>query len=168
MMEELRKKLTIPNSRLESINRLLLDPDSRVINDFLQVVARYGTPEEINRQAAEARQPDNLRRKLSKTKPEYLADLDWLIRQRDAGAFIGVDEYRHNVLGNQAKEMFFDDDLAVTLEVSACQYFPWLMAAARRAIERRELMPGRFIRVRKMREQEADGDLPAFAAAMTL
>jgi len=30
------------------------------------------------------------------------------------------------------------------------------------------LMPGRFIRVRKMKEQEADGDLPAFAAAMQI
>jgi hypothetical protein len=29
-------------------------------------------------------------------------------------------------------------------------------------------MPGRFIRVRKMKEQEADGDLPAFAAAMDI
>ena len=51
MIQELRKKLIIPNSRLESINRVLLDPDSRVINDFLEVVARYGTPEKINRQA---------------------------------------------------------------------------------------------------------------------
>jgi hypothetical protein len=29
-------------------------------------------------------------------------------------------------------------------------------------------MPGRFIRVRKMKEQEADGDLPAFAAVMQI
>ena len=29
-------------------------------------------------------------------------------------------------------------------------------------------MPGRFIRVRKMKEQEEDGDLPAFAAAMEI
>lgn len=29
-------------------------------------------------------------------------------------------------------------------------------------------MPGRFIRVRKMKEQEMDGDLPAFAAAMQI
>jgi hypothetical protein len=42
------------------------------------------------------------------------------------------------------------------------------MTVARRAIERRDLLPGRFIRVRNMREQEADGDLPAFAAAMAI
>ncbi len=29
-------------------------------------------------------------------------------------------------------------------------------------------MPGRFIRVRQMKEQEMDGDLPAFAAAMQI
>jgi hypothetical protein len=56
----------------------------------------------------------------------------------------------------------------VTLEISACQYFDWVIEAARRAISQRSLMPGRFIRVRKMKEQEADGDLPAFAAAMQI
>ncbi len=168
MKQELRKKLFIPNTRLDSINQVLLDPDSRVINDFLEIVARYGTPDDINSRAAEARQLDNLRRQISKTKPEYLADLDWLIQQRDSGAFIGVEEYRQKVVGSRAEEMHFDDDLAVTLEVSACQYFPWLITAARHAIKRRELLPGRFIRVRKMREQEADGDLPAFAAAMSI
>jgi hypothetical protein len=64
--------------------------------------------------------------------------------------------------------MRFTDHGAVTLEISACQYFPWVMLAARRAQERGELMPGRFIRVRKMKEQEEDGDLPATAAAMQI
>ena len=39
---------------------------------------------------------------------------------------------------------------------------------AERAIANQELVPGRFIRVRKMKEQEADGDLAAFAAAMQI
>jgi hypothetical protein len=43
-----------------------------------------------------------------------------------------------------------------------------VILTARRAIEERSLVPGRFIRVRKMKEQEADGDLPAFAAAMQI
>jgi hypothetical protein len=64
--------------------------------------------------------------------------------------------------------MVFNDDCAVTLEISAAQYFPWLIVAAKRAIGRGDLMPGRFIRVRKMKEQESDGDLPAFAAAMEI
>ncbi|MCS7039860.1 MAG: hypothetical protein RMN24_11335, partial [Anaerolineae bacterium] len=54
------------------------------------------------------------------------------------------------------------------LEISAAQYFPWLMTAARRALAEGMLMPGRWIRVRKMKEQEADGDLPAFIAAMEI
>jgi len=34
-----------------------------------------------------------------------------------------------------------------------------LIAEAKRAIEREELMPARYIRVRYMKEQEEDGDL---------
>jgi len=64
--------------------------------------------------------------------------------------------------------MKFTDEFAVTLEISAAQYFPWIIAIANRAIENRSLMPGRFIKVRKMREQENDGDLPAIAAAMQI
>jgi hypothetical protein len=56
----------------------------------------------------------------------------------------------------------------VTLEISACQYFPWLMEIAERAVADGDLVPSRFIRVRNMVEQEADGDLPAFAAAMQI
>ena len=36
------------------------------------------------------------------------------------------------------------------------------------AIDHKTLVPGRFIKVRKMKEQEADGDLPAIAAAMQI
>jgi hypothetical protein len=42
------------------------------------------------------------------------------------------------------------------------------MDIARLARENGKIMPGRFIRVRNMQEQEADGDLPAFAAAMQI
>ncbi len=168
MTPSLRKRLEISPARLADINAILLNPDSQVVNDFLAVVEKYGTPEEINQQAAEARQLPNLLKKVEETKPEYLADLEWLSEQRDKDAFISVSDYRRKVLGKKADSMSFQDDFAVTLEVSACQYFPWVRLAAERAIERGELMPGRVIRVRKMKEQEADGDLPAFAAAMQI
>ena len=71
-------------------------------------------------------------------------------------------------MGDKAEEIDFQDDFAVTLEISACQYFPWVRMIAERALEEGLLMPERFIRVRKMKEQEADGDLPAFAAAMQI
>lgn len=167
-MDDLRQRLAIPPARLEALNALLLAPDVRVMDDFLAVVARYGTPEEINRKAAEARRLSNLLARVKAARPEYLADLEWLQQQRDAGAFISVADYRRKVLGPAADSMTFQDDFAVTLEISAAQYFPWLMTAARRALAEGMLMPGRWIRVRKMKEQEADGDLPAFIAAMEI
>lgn len=168
MNENLLQQLKISPDRLDALNAILLNPDLRVIDDFLGVVARYGTPEEINAKAHAARRLPVLRERVQERNPAYLDDLDWLVEQRDKGAFISIPEYRRKVLGGRAGKMTLDDDMAVTLEISAAQYFPWLKMIAERAIERGELMPGRFIRVRKMKEQEADGDLPAFAAAMDI
>jgi hypothetical protein len=168
MIADLRPRLKIPTDRLNDLNALLLTPDTRVINDLLAVVAKYGTPEEINRRAAAARQLPALLDRVKAAKPDYLADLKWLEEQRDRGAFISVADYRRQVLGERAATMTFNEDYAVTLEVSALQYFPWVIAAAKRAITDRVLMPGRWIKVRQMKEQEADGDLAAIAAAMDI
>jgi len=166
-MKDLREKLKISAAQLEAINVLLLDPDSRVINDFLAVVAKYGSVQEINRKAAEARRLPNLIARLKEIGSPYLKDTEWLTAQRDKNAFISVTDYRRRVLGDKADGMAFKDDLAVTLEISAMQYFPFLIAEAKQAIKKKELMPGRYIRVRKMKEQEADnGDILAVAAAM--
>ncbi|MFL7793800.1 MAG: hypothetical protein AB8I69_16775 [Anaerolineae bacterium] len=168
MSNNLRDRLEVSKEALGEINALLLDPESRVVNDFFAVVAKYGTPEEINRRAQEARKLPNLMARLREIKPAYVADLEWMIEQRDRGVFISIDDYRRKVLGDRADEMAFNQDFAVTLEISALQYFPFLIAEAGQAIEQGELMPGRYIRVRKMREQEADGDLLAVAAAMQI
>jgi hypothetical protein len=169
MTDHLRSKLQISQERLDEVNALLIDPHSRVVNDFLQVVAKYGTVEEINRQARQARDLSSLMGRLKEQGSPYLQDLEWLIQQRDRGAFITIADYRRKVLGDQAAGMTFDDALAVTLEISALQYFPFLIAEARQAIANGELMPGRYIRVRKMKEQEADdGDILAVAAAMQI
>jgi hypothetical protein len=168
MSEDIRQRLAISPDRLDAVNAVLLDPDTRVVNDMLDVVAKYGTPEEINRKAERARDLDHLLERVKASQPEYVQDLEWLRRQRDEGAFISISDYRRKVLGPEADTIEFADDFAVTLEISACQYFPWLIDAAKRAIEQRVLMPGRVIRVRKMKEQEQDGDLPAFVAAMTI
>jgi len=165
---ELRRRLAIPSDRLDALNTMLLDPDARIVNDLLAVVARYGTPGEINREAREAGQLPALLEQVRAVQPDYLADLEWLTEQRDQDAFVSIADYRRGVLGDRADTMTFRDDKAVTLEVSALQYFPWVIAAARRAIADRSLMPGRWIRVRKMKEQEADGDLAAVAAAMKI
>jgi hypothetical protein len=168
MNKDIRQRLKISPDRLDALNGILLDPDMKVIDDFLQIVAKYGTPEEINAKAEAARQLPVLLQRVKETRPEYLADLQWLTEQRENGAFISVADYRRKVLGEAAGRVTFADDFAVTLEISAAQYFPWLKVMVERAIEKGDLVPGRFIRVRKMKEQEADGDLPAFAAAMQI
>ena len=94
--------------------------------------------------------------------------MNWLIEQRDNGAFISVKDYRRKVLGDAADKMKFKDKYAVTLEVSALQYFPWVRVMAEQAIANKTLIPGRFIAVRKMKESEADGDLPAIVAALDI
>ena len=168
MDEKIRQMLSIDASRLEALNTILLDSDMTVINDFLAVVDKYGTPEEINRKAEEASKLGNLLKKVELVKPEYLEDLRWLEKQRDESSFISVTDYRKKVLGEKSTTTDFKDDFAVTLEISACQYFPWIKAIAQKAIDKQLLMPGRFIKVRKMKEQELDGDLPAIAAAMNI
>jgi len=167
-MTDLRKLLAIPHDRLDAINAVLLDPDSRVMNDFLAVVAKYGTLEEINRKHRESRKLENLMKKVSTAAPQHIKDLEWLIEQRDHGMFIPVADYRRKVLGPKADKMKFRDASAVTLEVSALQYFPWIRPMCERAIRDRSLVPGRFIAVRNMKESEADGDLPAIVAALDI
>jgi hypothetical protein len=169
MEDNLRSRLKISPDRLDEINALLLDPNSRVINDLLAVVEKHGSVEEINRRAEEARRLPNLLARLEEAGSPYRADLAWLMEQRDREAFISVADYRRKVLGDRADQMTFKDKFAVTLEISALQYFPWLITQAKQAIAQQELMPGRFIRVRKMKEQEADqGDILAVAAAMQI
>ncbi|MGB5846280.1 MAG: hypothetical protein WBG94_17695 [Anaerolineales bacterium] len=168
MASDLRQKLTIPAQRLEAINSVLLDPDLRLVNDFLAVVEKYGSPDEINRKAIAAGQLGALLQRVKDTQPAYLEDLEWLEQQRKQQAFITIKDYRRKVLGEGAEKVLFNEDFPVTLEVSAAQYFPWIISAAKLAIEQGTLMPGRYIKVRQMKEQEADGDLPAIAAAMQI
>lgn len=168
MTEDLRSRLAIPPDRLEALNALLLDPESRVVTEFLEVVAKYGSPEEINRKAAAAGSLEALTARVRDRTPEFASELDQLTAARDRGAFVRVAEYRRRILGDRADQMAFADASAVTLEVSAAQYFPWLVDCTRRAAADRTLVPGRFIRVRKMKEQEDDGDLAAFAAAVQI
>ncbi len=165
----LRESLRIESSVMEEINRFLLDPDNPVVNALLQVVAKYGTPDEINAKAREARQLSNLFGRLREISSPYVKDLEWFIAEREKRSFISISDFRRKVLGKRVDEISFDEGKAVTLEISALQYFPWLITEARHAIEHQEIMPARYIRVRKMKEQEKDqGDILAVAAAMQI
>jgi len=168
-MSDLRDRLKISEESLKEINDLILDPQNEIINRLLEIVETYGGPEKINRKAQEARKLDNLLAQLKAQNSSYLADLNWLMGERNKGAFVSIDEFRHKTLGPKADPMTFKDELAVTLEISALQFFPWLIAEAKQAIANGELMPGRFIRVRNMAEQVKDnGDTLAVAAAMQI
>ncbi|TET35625.1 MAG: hypothetical protein E3J72_10780 [Planctomycetota bacterium] len=166
MKEDLRKKLKIDAKKLDDLNALLLDPGNPVINGLLEIVEKFGGPEEINRKAAEARKLDNLLARLKEEGSPYLADLEWLTEQRDNKSFVSFKDWQKKITGENAP---VDMDRGVTLEISALQFFPWLIAEAKRSIENGELMPGRYIRVRNMKEQVQDqGDILAIAAAMQI
>lgn len=165
-MNEMRDLLKISPKKLEEINKFLLDPDNRLINDFLDVIKKYGTIDEIRKKGEENGRLESLLGRLKNS--DYRKDLKWLEEQRDNGSFISIEDYRKKILGNNAGNKAFDETFAVTLEISSLQYFPWLIEEARQAIEKREIMPGRYIRVRKMKEQEEDDDLLAVTAAMKI
>ncbi|MFW2367008.1 MAG: hypothetical protein ACN4GW_11365 [Desulforhopalus sp.] len=168
-MSDLRERLKIPVQRLNDINDYLTDPENPLINKLLNLVDKYGGVDEINRKGREAGKFENLLARLKDMGSPYVADVEWLQEQQKNGAFITKDEYRRKLLGDKADTMKFNTENAVTLEISALQFFPWLITEARLAIKKRQLMPGRFIRVRNMKEQEDDmGDILAVAAAMKI
>ncbi len=168
-MADLRKLLKISEGRIDEINRFILDPNNELINKLLRVVEKYGGPEAINRKAKEARKLESLMTRLKEQNSPYLADLEWLTEKRDSGDFISLKDYCTKVSGHSAVDTVFNEKNAVTLEISALQFFPWLITEARQAIKKGELMPGRYIRVRNMKEQVQDsGDTLAIAAAMQI
>lgn len=167
-MSDLRERLRIKDENLRKINDFLLREDNPLVNGLLRIVEKYGGVDEINRKAREARKLENLMARLRAKNSPYVKDLEWLIEQKDKGAFISIPEYRKKILGDKADSMKFDESFAVTLEISACNFFPWFIEEAKKAIAQQDLMPARYIRVRSMKEQVEDDDILAFAAAMQI
>ena len=83
-MTDLRERLIISEERLKEINQFILDPENELINRILELVEKYGGPEEINRKANEAGKLENLLSRLKEEKSPYLSDLQWTIEQRDS------------------------------------------------------------------------------------
>ncbi|MCK4633458.1 hypothetical protein KAT42_01390 [Candidatus Bathyarchaeota archaeon] len=150
---------------LRRINEFILKDDNPLVNGLLEIVERYGSVDEINKKAKEARKLENLMTRLRAENSPYVEDLEWLLKERDKDAFISIPAYRRKILGSKADVTEFDESFAVTLEISACNFFPWINEEAKKAIAQQDLMPGRFIRVRSMKEQLEDGEILAFAAA---
>lgn len=161
--------LAIGQADLEVVNDFITDAGSPIIRDFLAVVEKHGGVEEIEKKAAEAGKLETRLAKLEELNSPYLKDVMWLKEQVESGVFVSVADYRRKVLGEKADSTTFADDYAVTLEISAMQFFPWVIVQAKRAIDNGELMPGRFIRVRAMKEQVQDNaDLVATGAVMNI
>ena len=167
-MSALKDRLRIKEENLKEINDFLLKEDNPIINGLLKIVEKYGGVDEINRKAREARKLETLMERLKRKNSPYVKDLEWLIEQRDRGAFISIPKYRKKILGEKAESMKFNESFAVTLEISACNFFPWLIEEAKKAITQQDLMPSRFIRVRFMKEQVEDDNILAFATAMQI
>jgi DNA-binding phage protein len=167
-MKDIKEKLKISEDNLKEINDFLLKKDNSLINGLLRIVEKYGGVEEINRKARENRKLENLMKRLKKNKSPFVKDLEWLIKQRDKEAFISIPNYRRKILGKKADSMKFNESFSITLEISAFNFFPWLIEEAKRAIVQQDLMPARYIRVRNMKEQVEDDDILAFAAAMQI
>lgn len=161
----MKEMLRIKESLLDQVNSFLTKKENPVVDKLVEIVEKHGGVKKINEAAARNGGLESLMDRLTKKNPEHAESLGWLIEQKERKRFIGIDEYRkiHAAGGSSAG---LDASYGVTLEISALQYFPWLVVEAKRAVERGELMPGRFIRVRFMKEQEADGDLLAVASAM--
>lgn len=165
----MKERLGFDLFAVESVSSYLIDPSNPVVSRLLDIMAPYGTPEEINAKARAAGELDNLLGRLEAEKSPYLSDVLWLKERRDSEDFVSLAEYRRSVVGSDLEISEEAQDRAVTLEISALQFFPWLMAEAKQAIEKKEVMPGRFIRVRNMAEQVADqGDILAVAASMKI
>jgi len=168
-MENLYEKLRIPQENLEVINSYLTNPSNTLVKNLLDIINKYGGVEAINQKANEARNLENLIGRLKKQKSPYLKDINWLKEQINKKSFIKIEDYKKEVLGKEYFQTKFNEDFGITLEISALQFFPWLISEAKEAIKQKELMPSRFIRVRNMKESEEDsGDLLAIASAMQI
>jgi hypothetical protein len=156
----------IDETNLKAINQFLTQKDNPMVDGLLEIVGKYGGVDEINSKAKEARRFENLTARLEKKRSPFVKDIEWLMKKRDEGAFVSIPEYRRRILGGKAGSVKFDDSFAVTLEISAFNFFNWLVEEAKRAIAKKDLMPARYVRVRSMKEQVEDDDVIAFAAAM--
>jgi hypothetical protein len=167
-LDDLKRRLGIREENLKEVNDFLLRKDNPLVDGLIKIVEKHGGVDKINRKARESHKFENLMRRLEKKKSPFIKDLEWLIKQRDKEAFISIPDYRRKVLGKKADSMKFDESFAVTLEISAFNFLPWLIEETRRSIAKQDLMPSRYIRVRSMKEQVEDDDVIAFAAAMQI
>jgi len=151
-----RPIMWINNDRLSELNRVLNSKDNVLFEKLYEKVEKHGGVDRINEIALESGFPATTLKKLRDIGSPYYDSLQLLIE-------------KVNSLGFVKRKQGLDEEHAVTLEISALQYFPWFMAQIDRCFSRGEYLPGRFIRVRNMAEQvEDNGDILAISAAMQI
>ena len=100
--DDMRARLRIQAADVEAVNEFLASPDNPFVNSLFDVVDKYGGVEQINRAADEAGKLETRLERLREERSPYLAGVEWLAEQRDAGAFVTLAEYRRGVLGAAA------------------------------------------------------------------
>ncbi len=128
-MSTLRQQLKISDNRLKEINELLTDPANESISRILEIVEKYGGPQEINRKAAAARKFESLMSRLKDENSAYVADIDWLIDQRDKGAFVSMADYYERILGDREAGTKLNRNNAVTLGINSLFSMAWRASA---------------------------------------
>ncbi len=146
----------IGEETFQEINAFLSDPKNSAVTDLRRVVSKFGSVSEINERAREAGKVENLVKKLERMNSPFVKDIEWLTQVCDEGKLVSLSDYRSRIDPGRPS-WDYDHSRAATLEISAMQYFPWLLAEVKQSIEKGGGTSGRFIRVRKMKEQEADG-----------
>lgn len=165
-MSDMRELLAIGQDKLDSVNDFLQAEDNPLTEQLFSTVEKFGGVRSINEKAMIAGDPVNLMDRLKEIDSPYVADLEWLAEQIINKSFISFEEW---CADRGVESQSLNKDNAVTLEISALQFFPWFITQAKKAIANRELMPGRIIRVRNMAEQSQDnGDIMATACAMKM
>jgi len=130
-MADLRSALRISTQRLEEINALLTHPDNPTVSELLQVVERYGGPQENQPQGGRGRTstvswPGWSKRSPLRQRPEVA---DRAARQKGLHLHGGI---RQEVFGAPAA---LNQKNAVTLEIKRLAVFPWLITEARHCIQ---------------------------------
>jgi phosphoenolpyruvate synthase/pyruvate phosphate dikinase len=136
MDKNMLEQLKISEKKLGEVNSMLMNPSNTLVGKFFEVVNKYGTVDEINKKADEARKLENLSKRLKSIDSPYLKDIEWLLDQKEKKAFVNMEEFERGILGDKYGKVEFDKKFAVTLEISALQFFPWLIKEAKRAIKK--------------------------------
>jgi len=105
----LREMPRIKPADLEALSDVLSSPDNRLVDGLLDLVEKYGGEDAINRRADEAGQLETRLAHLQDEGSPFLAGIEWLADQRDAGAFVTLPEYRRSVIGPAVGAMTFDE-----------------------------------------------------------